>query len=114
MADYEDVFVPAGFIEELLEVLLGGLGGEGVGEQDLWLVAGFGAYEGGRLEAAFQGARNDEVELYLQCIQYMREVEAVSFAVFIEGALEIEEGIFSAFPGAGVTKNEEVHKSLLF
>jgi hypothetical protein len=44
----------------------------------------------------------------------MREVEAVSFAVFIEGALEIEEGIFSAFPGAGVTKNEEVHKSLLF
>ena len=114
MAHYEDVFVTSGFVEELLEVLLGGLGGEGVGEEDLGFVAGFGADEGGGLKAALEGARDDEIELYVQCIQHMREVEAVSFAVFIEGALEIEEGIFSAFPGAGVTKNEEVHKSLLF
>jgi hypothetical protein len=114
MADDEDVFVAAGFVEELLEVLLGGLGGEGVGEQDLGFVTSFGAYEGGGLEAALEGARDDEVELYVQCIQYMREVKAVSFAFFVEGPFEIEEGIFSAFPGAGVTKNEQVHKDLLF
>jgi hypothetical protein len=44
----------------------------------------------------------------------MRELKAVTFAFFVEGAFEIEEGIFSAYPGAGVTKNEEIHKSLLF
>jgi len=114
MADYEDVLVASGFVEELLEVLLGGLGGEGVGEEDLGLVAGFGAYEGCGLEAALERTRDDEVELYVQCIQHMREVEAVSFAVFVEGALEVEDGTFSADAGAGVTKNEEVHKSLLF
>lgn len=114
MADYEDVFVAADFVEEFLEVLFGGLGGECVGEQDLGLVAGLGADEGGGLEAALEGARDDEVELYVQCIQHMREMEAVPVAFFVEGPFEIEEGIFSAFPGAGVTKNEEVHKDLLF
>ena len=114
MAYYEDVFVASGFVEELLEVLLGGLGGEGVGEQDLGFVAGFGAYERGGLEAALEGAGDDEIEIYLQCTQHMRELEAVSFAVFVEWPFEIEERIFSAFPGAGVTKNEKVHKSLLF
>jgi hypothetical protein len=44
----------------------------------------------------------------------MREVKAVSFAIFVEGPFEIEEGIFSADAGAGVTKNEEVHKDPLF
>ena len=97
--------------QELLEVLLGGLGGEGVGEQDLGLVAGLGADEGGGLEAALEGARDDEIELYLQCIQHMREVEAVTFAVFVEGALEIEDGIFSADACAGVAENEEIHKA---
>jgi hypothetical protein len=110
MAYYEEVFVASGFIEELLEVLLGGLGGEGVGEQDLGLIAGLGAYERGGLEAAFEGARYDEIEAYLQCIQYMREVEAVLFAVFVEGAFEIEEGIFSANACAGVAENEEIHR----
>jgi hypothetical protein len=87
MADYEDIFVASGFVEELLEVLLGGLGGEGIGEEDLRLVAGFGAYEGGGLEAALEGARDDEIEVYLQCIQHMCELKAVSFAFFVEGAL---------------------------
>jgi hypothetical protein len=114
MAYYEDVLVASGFVEKFLKILLGGFGGEGVGEQDLGLIAGFGAYERGGLEAALEGARDDEIEVYLQCIQHMREVEAVSFAVFIEGTLEVEKGIFSAFPGASVTKNEEIHKSLLF
>ena len=114
MSDYEDVFGASGFVEKLLEVLLGGLGGEGVGEQDLGFVAGFGAYEGGGLEAALEGARDDEIELYVQCIQHMRKVEAVSFAFFVEGAFEIEDGIFSADAGACVTENEEVHKALIF
>ena len=114
MAYDQEVFVAAGFVEELLEVPLGGLGGEGVGEQDLGLVTGLGADEGGGLEAAFEGARDDQVELYVQCIQHMREVKAVSFAVFVEGAFEIEDGIFSADAGAGVAENEEVHKALYF
>jgi hypothetical protein len=111
MADYENVFVAAGFVEELLEVLLGGLGDQGVGKQDLGFIAGLGADEGGGLEAAFEGARDDEIEVYLQCIQHMREVEAVAFAVFIERALEIEDGIFSADACAGVAENEEIHKA---
>jgi hypothetical protein len=114
MAYYEEVFVASGFVEELLEVLLGGLGGEGVGEQDLGLVAGFGADEGGCLEAALEGARDDEIELYVQCIQHMREVEAVAFTVFVEGAFEIEEGIFSADACAGVAENEEIHKAWFY
>jgi hypothetical protein len=36
----------------------------------------------------------------------MREVKAVAFAILIEGALEIEDGIFSADAGAGVAENE--------
>ncbi len=110
MAYYEEVFVAAALEEELLEVLLGGLGGEGVGEQDLGLVAGLGADEGGGLEAALEGARDDEIELYLQCIQDVREMEAVAFAVFVEGAFEVEEGIFAADACAGVAENEEIHR----
>ena len=101
----------AALVEELLEVLLGGLGGERFREQYLGLEAGLGAYEGGGLEAALEGARDDEIEVYLQCIQHMREMEAVAFAFFVQRALEIENGIFSADACAGVAKNEEIHKA---
>ena len=56
MADEEEVLAIGALAEELLEVFEGGFGGERGGVQDLGLVAGLGADEGGGLEAALEGA----------------------------------------------------------
>ncbi len=69
MADDEDVLVAAALVEEFLEVLQGGFGGEAVGEQDLGFVAGLGADEGGGLQAAFERAGDDEVELDFRALR---------------------------------------------
>lgn len=106
MAYDEEVLVAAALVEKLLEVLQRGLGGEAIGEQNLGLVAGLGADEGGGLEATLERAGDDEIELYLQCIQYIREMEAVALAVFIQRALEIEDWIFAADACAGVAENK--------
>ncbi len=74
VADDENVLVAAALVEELLKVLEGGFGGEAVGEQNLGLVAGLGAYEGGGLEAAFEGAGDYEVELNFQGVEDVGQV----------------------------------------
>jgi hypothetical protein len=106
VANDEKIFVAAALVEELLEVLQGSLGSEGVGEQDLSLVAGLGSDKGGGLEAAFKRTGNDKVELYLQCIQYICEMKAVTLAVLVKGALEVEDWVFAANACAGVAKNK--------
>jgi len=53
---HEDVFTTLALLKQLLEVAEGGFGGERVGVEDLGLVAGLGADEGGGLEAAFEWA----------------------------------------------------------
>ena len=106
MAYEEEVLAFGALAEELLEVSEGGFGGERGGVKDLGFVAGLGSDEGGCLEAALEGAGDDEVELDIQCIQYVCEVEAVVFAIFIEWAFEVEVGVGAADTRTGVPKDE--------
>jgi hypothetical protein len=106
VADDEEVLGVGAVPEELLEVLEGGGGGESVGLEDLGLVAGLGADERGGLEAAFEWARDDEVELDVECVEDVCELEAVALAFLVEGAPGVEERIGAAGSGAGVAKNE--------
>jgi hypothetical protein len=55
----------------------------------LRFIAGLGADQRCGLKAAFERARDDEVELDVQCVQYMSELEAVLFALFVEGAFGV-------------------------
>ena len=80
--------------------------------QDLGFVAGLGADERGGLEAALERAGDDEVELNVQGVQDMGELEAVFFAFLIEGALERRGLGCTPDAGAGVAKDEEIHKSI--
>ena len=114
MADDEDILVASALVEEFLEVLEAGFGGEGVGEQNWGLVTGLGAHEGGGLEAAFEGAGDYEVELNFQGVEDVGEVEAVAFAFFVEGAFQVEEWVFSAETSAGVAEYEEIHSLFTF
>ncbi len=101
-------------LEELLEVFEGGFGGERVGGQDLGFVAGLGADERGGLEAALEGAGDDEVELDVQGVQDVRELETVLLAFFIEGALEVECRIRAPQTGTGVSKDKQIHSLFTF
>ena len=109
MADDEKIFGVEVGLEEFLEFLEGGGGGEGVRDEDGGLVAGLGADEGGGLEGAFEGARDDDVELYLHSVQHMRELQTMTLAVFVEGTFEVEEGIEAAYASAGVAEDVKVH-----
>ena len=66
MADQEKILAIGALAEELLKIFQGGLGGERGGVQDLGFVAGLSADERGGLEAALEGAGDDEVELDVQ------------------------------------------------
>ena len=90
MANDEKIFALGALVEQLLEVFEGGFGGERGGVQDLGFVAGLGPDERGGLEAAFEGAGDDEVELDVQGVEHVRELEAVPFAFFIEGAFGVD------------------------
>ncbi len=86
--------------------LEGGGGGESVGLEDLGLVAGLGADKGGGLEAALEGAGDDEVELNVEGVEDVGELEAVPLALLVEGPLGVEDRVGSARSGAGVAKDE--------
>ena len=93
VSDDEQVLTIGAFAEELLEFLECGLRGERGGVKDLGLVAGFCADQGCGLEAPLQGARDDEVELDVESIQYVSELDAVLFAFLVERALGVEQWI---------------------
>ena len=114
MADNQKIFAGGAFFEQLLEIFKGGFRSEGLGVQDLGLVAHLGAYERGGLEAALKRAGDDEIELDVQCIQYMGELEAVLLSFFVEGTFLVEGWICAAKTGAGVTKDEDIHNLLTF
>ena len=109
MADDEDVFVLGALAQQALELGERGGGGERVGDEDLGLVAGLGADELRGLQAAFEGAGDDEVEAELHRVEDLREVQAVVLAFLVERALEVEQRIDAAGSGAGVAEDEEIH-----
>src|SRR6185437_6584228 len=98
-------------VEKPLEVVEGGFGSESVGDLDGGFVAGLGAYQRGGLHAALEIAGDDEIELYFQRIQDIRELEAVAFAVFVQWAFLVEKRIGTAGSGDGVAEEEEIHRS---
>ena len=109
MADHEDVLAVGYLAKELLEVSYGGGGGECFGLLNRRLVTGLGADHGRGLEGALEWARDDEIKLYVQCIEHVSKLETVLFPFFIEGTLYVEEGICSAKTSAGVAKNIQIH-----
>lgn len=106
MAYDEEIFGVGTVLQEFVEVLEGGGGGEGVGVQDLGFIAGLGADKGGGLEASLEGAGDDEIELDVEGIEDMGELEAVALAFLVEWPLEVEEGIGAAGASAGVAEDE--------
>ena len=90
VADYEKIFVVGILLKELLKVLEGGRRSERGGVLNLGFIAGFGADERRGLEAAFERARDDHVELDVESVQHLSELKALLFAFFIEGALDVE------------------------
>ena len=77
-------------MKKFLKILEGGRWSERGGVLNPGLVAGFGAYERRGLEAAFERARDDHVELDVESVQHLSELKALLFAFFIEGALDVE------------------------
>jgi len=114
VADEKKVLGFGAVAEELLEVAEGGLRSEGGGEQDLAVVAGLGADERGGLEAALEGAGDDEIELDVESVEDVGELEAVLLAVLVERAFDVEERVGAAGAGAGVPKQKEVHRLFRF
>jgi len=111
VANDKDVFAVTKLVKKMLEFVKVGFGGKCSGEQDLRLVAGFGADERSGLHASFEIAGDDDIKLDLQRIQNMSKLQAVALSVFIERAFDIEERVGAAHSGAGMTKNKQVHGS---
>jgi hypothetical protein len=109
MADDEDVLAFGDLAKELLEIFYGGGGGECFGLLNRSLVTGFGADHGGGLKGALEWARDDEIKLYVQCIEHVSKLETVLFPFLVEGTLYVEEGICSAKASASVAKNIQIH-----
>jgi hypothetical protein len=114
VADDQKVFAIGTVVQERLELSEGGGGGEGVGVQNLGLVAGLGADEGGGLEAAFERARDDEIELNVKGVQHVGELEAMLLALLVERTLDVEERVGAAYTGAGMTEDVKIHSLLTF
>jgi hypothetical protein len=109
VADKEEVFHLGAVVQELVEVAERGFGSECAGEQDFGLVAGLCADERGSLEAALEGAGDDEIELNVEGIEDVGELQAVLLAFLVEGAFEVELGIGAACACAGMPEDEEIH-----
>ena len=109
MADHEDVLVVGDFAKELLEVFDGGRWGKCLGLLNRSLITGFGADHGGGLKGTLEWARDNEIKLYVQCIEHVSKLETVLFPFFVEGTLYVEEGICAAKASAGVAKNIQIH-----
>src|ERR1700733_11982610 len=114
MADHQDVLTIGDLAKELLEVFYGGGWGEYFGLLNRSLITGFGADHGGGLKGTLEWARDDEIKLYVQCIEHISKLETVLFPFFVEGTLYVEEGICAAKTGAGVAKNIQIHNLFIY
>jgi len=72
MANDEEIFAIGIFAQKFLEVFETSFRGQRGGVEDRGFVSRLCAYQGCGLKTAFERARDDEVELYVQRIQYMR------------------------------------------
>jgi hypothetical protein len=98
VADDQQVLGFAAFFEESEEVFEGGGGGQGLGLEDLGFVAGLSADEGGGLEAALEGARDDEVEADVKGIQNVGELRQWRLPSLSRGRLVSRIGLERAVP----------------
>ena len=90
VADDQDVLVGGALAQQALELGEGGGGGERVGDEDLLLIAGLGGDQLGGLEAALEGARDDQVEVELEGVEDVGELQALGLAVLVEGTFDVE------------------------
>jgi hypothetical protein len=106
VADNEEILGVGAVLEEFLEIFVGGGGGEPVGLEYFGFVAGLGADKRRGLEAALEGAGNDEVKLDVEGVEDVGELKAVALAFLVEGTLAVEERVGAARSGASVAKDE--------
>jgi hypothetical protein len=57
-------------------------------------------------------AGDDQVELDIEGVEDVGELQAILFAVAVEGTAEVKQRVGPADAGAGVTEEIEVHSSL--
>jgi len=109
VADDKDVVVAGEAADEILKLLHGGVGSEGFRDFDFAFVTGFGADERSGLQGALERARYDAVKLDIEGVEEAADEEALLLAFFIEGALDIDEGVRAPCARAGMAKNIEIH-----
>lgn len=73
---------------------------------DRGFVAGFGGDERSRLEAALEGAGDDDVKLNFESVEDLGQLNAIALAVLVERALGVEERIGAAGASAGVPEDK--------
>jgi len=56
--------------------------------------------------AALEWAGDDEIEVELEGVEDVGELQALGFAVLVDGTLEVEERIGARTAGAGVAKDK--------
>ena len=84
VADDEDVLKGAGVTQQALKLGEGGGGGEGVGDEQLLLIAGLGGDELGSLLGALEGAGDDEIKVEVERVEDLGELEGLRLAVLVE------------------------------
>jgi len=109
MPDDHYVFVGGGLVEKALELCPCGSRCDGVGDEDGGLVSGLSTNELGGLEAALERAGNDEIEVDCECVEDVREMQALTLTVFVERAFDVDGRICAACASTGVAKKEQIH-----
>ena len=105
MSHHQHVLPVAHLMHQLQKISVDRRRSELAGMHNLRLVSGFRRYQLCGLESAFERAGDDQVEVYLQCIQHMRELKAMLLAFLVERPSDIEERIGAPNSGAGVAKD---------
>ena len=85
-------------LEEFLELFEGGVGGEGVGVEDVGLVAGLGADQRGGLQAALERAGDDEVELDFMALRTWASCRQWRLPSLSRGRLTSRSGLARRVP----------------
>ncbi len=108
VADHQDIFVAAALVQQALKLAEVCSWLERLCVENLGLIAHLRPDKLSGLQAALQGAGDDQVEADAEIAQDLSELEAVAFAFLVQGTLDVQLGIRAAGTGTGVAHQEDV------